>query len=191
MLTISSNIGKVIGDNLQALEKLKNPDQMLRNMATTITGVMRKRVHEDGKDSSGAQIGVYSESYMKVRTGNYGNSGKYAKGKNKGELKNSGIYTKGPNKGQARPKYNRTADTKVIISLTRQLENDLGTNESDPIKTGEGYAIGFKNPLNYEKSQKVEKHFKKDIWKLTSEEEKIVSQIADKYVSDAFTGKNS
>lgn len=177
-----------MGKNIQALEKLRNPDQMLRTVATTLTGVIRKRVHEDGQDSNGNQIGTYSESYMKVRTGNYGNSGKYTRGENKGELKNAGVYTKGPNKGQPRPKYNRSSDTKVVISLTRQLENDLGTNETDPIKTGEGYGIGFKNPENYDKSQKVEQHFKKDIWKLTSGEEKIVSQIADKFTADAFTG---
>lgn len=177
--------------NKQALEKLRNPDQMLRNMASTLTGVIRKRVNEDGQDSSGGQIGTYSPAYMKVRTGNYGNSGRYAKGKNKGELKTSGIYTKGPQKGQARPKYNRTADTKVVASLTRQLENDWGTNESDPIKTPNGYGIGFKNQLNYEKSQNVEKHFNKEIWKLTTGEEKIVSLIAEKYSADAFTGQNS
>lgn len=191
MLKVSSNITEVMATNLQALERLKNPDIMLRTMASTLTGVIRKRVHEDGKASNGEQIGTYSPAYMKVRTGNYGNSSRYSRGKNKGNLKDAGVYTKGPNKGTARPKYNRTSDTKVVASLTRQMENDMGTNVADPIKTDSGYAIGFKNPENYRKSQEVEKHFKKDIWKLASEEEKIVSQIADKYTADAFTQQNS
>lgn len=46
-------------------------------------------------------------------------------------------------------KYNRTSDTKVIFSLTRQMENDFGIVASDPIKTPTGYGLGFKNNATY------------------------------------------
>ena len=48
-------------------------------------------------------------------------------------------------------KHNRSADSKVIISLTRQLENDWSV-----IATSKGYGIGFKNPFNYQKSIWIE-----------------------------------
>ena len=191
MLKVTTTISVVVADLQQIVNRIKEPDKMLRNIASTLTGVIRDRVHTQGKASDGEQIGTYSESYMKVRTGNYGNSGRISKGKNKGEVKNAGVFSKGPQKGQARPKYNRTNDTKVVISLTRQQENDLGTNVADPVKTEGGYGIGFKNPENWEKSQHVEKLYKKPIWNLTKSEETLVQQIAEKYTEDAITGENS
>lgn len=183
-------------------------------MATSLTAVIRKRVHEDGIATSGEQIGTYSKEYMVVRTGGYKNAARVTRGKNKGKLKDSGTFTKrkitfgdsinseggnvfgksvfnNRNDGVARPRYNRTADTKVVGSLTRQMENDLGVNASDPIKTERGYAIGFKNPFNYDKSQWLEISQRKRIWGLTAGEEAIVQQIADKFTEDAITGKNS
>jgi len=44
-------------------------------------------------------------------------------------------------------KFNRTADPKVILSLTSQMENDMS-----PIETPNGYGIGFKNIANLEKA---------------------------------------
>lgn len=48
-------------------------------------------------------------------------------------------------------KHQRSADRKVIISLTRQLENDWSV-----IATQNGYGIGFKNPFNLEKARWAE-----------------------------------
>lgn len=62
-------------------------------------------------------------------------------------------------------KYKRTADTKVIISLTRQLENDWSV-----IKSGNGYGVGFKNKHNYDKSGWVENTYKKPIFSLSQAE---------------------
>lgn len=46
-----------------------------------------------------------------------------------------------------RKKHERSDDRKVIISLTRQLENDWSV-----IATARGYGIGFKNPFNLQKA---------------------------------------
>ncbi|MFT3680702.1 MAG: hypothetical protein QM791_10550 [Ferruginibacter sp.] len=191
MLTVSSNISEVTQQVQVAIDKIKNPDVMLRTIASTLTGVIRKRVHEDGQASSGEQIGVYSDEYMKVRTGDFGNSSRVTRGKNKGNLKDAGVYTKGPDKGKPRPRYNRTSDTKVILSLTRQMENDMGAGVADPIKTESGYGIGFKNPHNYEKAIENEKRYKKPIWQLSAGEEQIVNEIANQFTQDAITGANS
>lgn len=50
-----------------------------------------------------------------------------------------------------RKKNNRGTDRNVIISLTRQLENDWSV-----IATQKGYGIGFKNPFNLQKADWVQ-----------------------------------
>ena len=83
-------------------------------------------------------------------------------------------------------KYNRTSDTKMIFSLTSQMENDLflvaGSNPEDvPIKLNDGYGIGFKNPLNAKKAEglqfgnKTLKGFGV-VYKLSNEEKKLIKE---------------
>lgn len=55
-----------------------------------------------------------------------------------------------------RTPYNRTCDTKMIFSLTRQMENDFFLTESDLIKTSTGYGLGFKNLFNAEKAESLQ-----------------------------------
>jgi hypothetical protein len=78
-------------------------------------------------------------------------------------------------------KYNRSADPKVIISLTRQLENDWSV-----IATSKGYGVGFKNTLNFNKSQWVENTYKKKIFALSPTEEKKLSEIIAENVSNVL-----
>ena len=176
----TSNISVVIGKYKNKLIDLKeNPDAMLRTVALTVLPELKKRVHVEGKDSNGNQIGTYSPGYMKLRTGNYGNSAKYVKGKKQGQNKNAGTHEKGSNAGQARPKYNRTADPKVVASLTRQMENDESV-----MPTPTGYGIGFNNSDNYNKSQYVEATYKKPIWKLTEEERQLAKKTAQQFTNE-------
>lgn len=62
-------------------------------------------------------------------------------------------------------KFRRSKDTKIIVSLTRQLENDWSV-----LATPKGWGIGFKNLLNAQKLQWVEEQKKKRIGALTEEE---------------------
>lgn len=180
MIQYTSNVSVIVGKYRKKLIELgNNPDQLLRTVALAVLPQVKKRVHIEGKDSSGNQIGTYSPGYMKLRTGNYGNSGRISKGKNKGVLKNSGVYSRGDKKGQPRPKYNRTSDTKVILSLTRQMENDLSA-----LPSGTGYGIGFNNPDNFQKSQWNEETYKKDIWKLTDDERALAKDTAEQFTDD-------
>lgn len=70
-------------------------------------------------------------------------------------------------------KFNRTNDSKVVLSLTRQMENDFKV-----IETENGYGLGFSNPFNYEKSQWNEQRFKK-IYDLTPDEIVLTQQTAE------------
>lgn len=176
-----SNVSRIVRIKVAQLEQLQNPDQMLRTVAVAVLPELKKRVHVEGKASDGSQIGTYSAAYMKVRTGNYANASTYKKGKNKGKNKDAGTFTSGTNEGKPRPKYNRTADMKVIGSLTRQMENDLVTAPS-----GSGYGIGFTNSFNYKKSQWFEETYKKNIWKLTVEENDLANRVAEEFVRETL-----
>lgn len=61
--------------------------------------------------------------------------------------------------------YKRSADTKVIVSLTRQLENNWSV-----LETTNGYGIGFTNPHNADKLRWVEEMKGKAIGALTTGE---------------------
>lgn len=165
-----------------------NIDKLTREMAVTTAANMRERIHEEGKDANGSQIGVYTTEYMKVRTGVYPNSDKRKSGKNKGQAKNAGLYTKGKNKGQQRKKYNRSTDRKVIISLTRQLENDftLGAQNKTPTKINDGYGIGFKNNKNAIIAEGLQKRYRKRIWFLTVKEREDALLIAQKFINNTI-----
>lgn len=175
MISIRTNLGDVSLRLIDKLTALKAKD-ITRPVATDVLDMMQERIHEEGKAADGSQIGTYSNSYMKIRTGNYRNSDRAKKGKSKGSLKNAGVYTKGKNKGKERPKYNRTDDTKIIVSLTRRLENDWGV-----IPTDKGWGIGFlnkqkgtkKEPVSSDKMKYVEAKKKKKIAGLTAQEKQF------------------
>lgn len=169
-------------------------DKLLRSLALATAGNMAYRIHKEGKNANGANIGTYSPEYMKVRTGRYATNKKFIKGKKEGETKPTGVFTKGINKGSKRPSYNRTDDTNMIFSLTRQMENDFGLiGSSDPIKTANGYGVGFKNPFNAQKADwltvsgagRNKKTFP-DVYKLSESEKQSIRNIAADFVANAL-----
>jgi hypothetical protein len=191
MIQYTSNVSQVVRLAVKKVEGLAS-DQLLRTVAFAVLPELKKRVHIDGKASDGSQIGTYSPSYMALRTGNYQNADKHKKGKNKGKNKNAGTFTDrtirlnkqtgtftGEDKvGKARPNYHRSNDTKVILSLTRQMENDLSV-----IPVGQGYGIGYSNKFNFQKSQWNESTYRKRIWALTQGEKDLAKKVAEDFVT--------
>jgi hypothetical protein len=191
-LKIDSNASKVFETILSKLTAGMSPqnlDKMLREVATTIAADMRERIHERGQDANLSQIGTYTNPYMKVRTGVYPNAGVYKSGKNKGKVRDAGVYTKGENKGKPRRKYGRTTDRKVIISLTRQLENDFTTGKQNktPTKISGGYGIGWKNNTNALIAEGMEKRYRKRIWYLTAKNKAQWIKIAQEFVNNTIS----
>lgn len=82
-------------------------------------------------------------------------------------------------------KHSRTADPRVILSLTRQMENDFtsGPQNPDPTKTNKGYGIGFKNSENFKKSQWCEENYGKPIYKFTASEKANIPVIIKEFIS--------
>lgn len=180
-LTITTNLNQVLSSLGESFDQVFNNDYLLRPVAIELIPMITERIHKDGKASDGTQIGTYSSEYMKVRTGNFGNSAKVTKGKNKGKLKDAGTTSRGTAKGQARPSYQRSADTKVIVSLTRQLENDWSV-----LETPKGYGIGFTNSFNADKLGWVEEAKDKVIRELTAEELQYAETRINELITDAF-----
>lgn len=195
MITIRTNIGQVTAYIVNKLTAIQDKDKMLRSCAAGILPVIKTRIHEKGLDSNDQQIGTYSPGYMKVRTGNFGNSSRFSRGKNKGKVKDSGVFTKqrvntpfGKSKyafiniegdKKARPRYNRSSDTKKVYSLTRQMENDFSVQP-----TQNGYGLGFNNPFNAQKAEWVQEQDKKIVYGTTKSESKLIADIAIEYVNN-------
>lgn len=78
-------------------------------------------------------------------------------------------------------KYQRSADTKVIVSLTRQLENDWSV-----IATQKGYGVGFKNKFNLQKARWVEQGKKANIFSLSKSENKYAVDYLNDLVRAAL-----
>ena len=172
-LDVNSNLGEVINLITARMEDI-NVKELTAIQASTAMAAMRKRIHVDGKDSNDAQIGTYTPAYIKVRTGLYSN-GKEGK---KGTI-SAGKATKGKSKGSERQKYQRSADPKVILSLTGEMERQMIII---PIENGCG--IGYSNEENFKKSQWNETTYKKKIFNLTKQERADIMAIGQEYIND-------
>jgi hypothetical protein len=147
-MRIQTNIGQVTKALAEKLKVLRDPEYLLRPVAFGLIDKMTQRIHNEGRGSDGAEIGRYSNSYLRQRQ---------------------------------RPPLNRTADAKIILSATRQLENDWSV-----IATPRGYGIGFKNPFNLQKLRWVEEGKGKKIGDLTQDEEKYVVDYLNELTADAL-----
>jgi hypothetical protein len=193
MIRIKTNIGKIVELNVARLQKLAETDQMLRTAATQFLGQMKTRIHENGLDANNRPIGTYSPGYMTLRLGTYQNGKVFVtRGVNKGNIKkqkrigDAGVFSKGINKGKVRPKYNVDTSPKVILSLTRTMEND----ESVIALRNNSYGIGFSNKDNYDKSQWVEEtyHLEGKIFAVSANEQQAVIDIVKQFTQDALSG---
>ena len=83
---------------------------------------------------------------------------------------------------KTRERYNRTEGKKVVLSLTRQMENDLSV-----VVDGDSIGIGFKNPDNYEKAVFLEEKYQKHILsQLTPAEQAIMIQTIESEIKKLF-----
>lgn len=52
------------------LQSLEQSDALLRTVASSMLSETRQRIHEDGKNAAGGQIGTYKKSYLEWRMEN-------------------------------------------------------------------------------------------------------------------------
>lgn len=80
-------------------------------------------------------------------------------------------------------KFQRSADKKVIVSLTRQLENNWSV-----IATPIGYGIGFLNPFNLQKARWVEATKGKTIFSLSDSETQYAIRFINEKTAETLNG---
>lgn len=119
MITVSSNFASVIGK---------------------FTAELRSIASGENKDKMLRTMATTQVANMKYRVHNQGV---------KTDNAPIGTYSRPYLKFRQKPPYNRTTDSKIIFSLTRQMENDLSIVSEDLVK---GYGIGFKNTFNKQKA---------------------------------------
>ena len=78
-------------------------------------------------------------------------------------------------------KYNRDGDRRVILSLTRQMENDYKVIALSDTE----YALGFDNQFNADKANWAEERFGK-IYALTEQELEGVRAIVQEFIDQTF-----
>jgi hypothetical protein len=81
-----------------------------------------------------------------------------------------------------RKRNKRGNDTKVIVSLTRQLENDWSVME-----TPKGYGLGFTNSFNAEKLRWVGEIKGKDLGQLSESEIDYAFERINELIEDAIS----
>lgn len=192
MIRVKTNISTVASGLIAKMQSLQDRDKLLRAVASNVLETMKNRIHREGQAADGSQIGTYTPGYMKVRTGDFKNAKKFVKGKNAGKRKNAGTFTEavirlnketgvftGEDKvGKARPNYNRTGDTTVICSLTRNMENDMKI-----LPTKDGYGIGYSNDINGKKVDWLEDTYDKPIFTIGDLERKVITDTIQTYIN--------
>jgi hypothetical protein len=148
MITMDSN-GEVVFKTVQAKLTEIDIDKMTRLQATSLMAAMRRRIHIDGLDSDGKQIGIYSPGYLKY----------------------------------VRPKHGRQEGPKVVLSLTRSMENAMVLY---PIENGTG--IGYTTAEQLQKARWTEETYKKRIFAPTEGEKNMVMEIAKSYIAEHLNG---
>ena len=73
-MTYSTNLPQVINNVIAQLSEEQN-DELTRTQAITLMAVMKDRIHVQGLDSNGNQIGTYTPAYVK-----YTRAKKYKRG---------------------------------------------------------------------------------------------------------------
>lgn len=146
--------------------------EMFREVVIDLIANIADRIHHKGLAADGTQIGTYSEAYMKVRTG------EVKRRPNATNLKTKKTFS-------TKPKFNRTSDTKVILSLTRQMENDYV-----PVAGPKGWGVGFTNPHNFDKAtwnNDPNRRYKKIVYDLTTEELERVIRYTEELITDELS----
>lgn len=169
-----SNIIKIADIELtdetkKQFDELVSPQgELFREVALDLIPMIHDRIHQKGLAADGSEIGIYSDSYMRVRTGEVNRRANASNIKTRKEF-------------STKPKYNRSSDPQVILSLTRQMENDYA------VLPGEvGWGIGFNNPHNFDKASWNDERYGKVVYDLTDEELEHAIKLTEELITERF-----
>ena len=139
---------------------------------TTVRASNIRRIHNEGKSVSGSPIGKYSTHPIYI---NPSKSPVNFTPKTRNKKNPKTKYFPGGYK-QFRESIGRKTDV-VNLQLTGQLEADFIIEAE-----GQNWALGFNSPRGEKLHHGLEKHFGKEIWGLTKEDERIIDEITDRFL---------
>jgi len=152
VISISSNLNEVTTRLVAKLESVKDPN-----------GAAQDRMLRQVASDTLAQV------KYRIHT-----DGKNSEGTPIGEYSNAYL------KVRKSRKYNRGESTKVILSLTGQMENDFSIVSN----TAGRYGLGFKNTLNAEKAEWLQARSDYGrIYDLTEAEKEHANLVANDFIA--------
>lgn len=190
MIRAESNIREVVANYTARLNSLNKGgqgyDSTMREVATTMRGEISRRIHSEGENANGGDIGRYSTNpiYVSVAA-NAGRSfgrpigktrkSKFETGKKKGQDHRSRYFAGGYNEYKTAIGRNRLG--KVNLSLSGQMANQFSI-----IATSDGYGLGWSNTEMFERARHLEKKYGQ-VWALTPDEKIMSTAIVQNQIN--------
>lgn len=191
MIKMQSNVSQILNGYLEKLQSLTKGgvgyDSALREVATTMRAEMSRRIHSEGKNSQGADIGHYSTEPIYVSTkNNPGRSfgrpiGKTGKSKFKGGEKAGADHTSRYFAGgynEYKTAIGRNTLGKVNLSLSGQLAAQFAV-----VETNDGYGIGWVDTEKRERAGHLQQKYGA-VWSLTQQEKELSKKIAEQKIKE-------
>jgi hypothetical protein len=195
VITVETNIDKLISSlkgDLSSLQKGgEHYNGILRQVATSTLGVMKMRIHEEGKASSGGDIGQYSTkpAYISInepvrvslRPIGKTKQSTFKTGKKAGQDHKTRYFVNGYK--EYKTAAGRNLLGKVNLSLSGQLNSQFTV-----IPTNEGWGLGWADKEKLERAKGFEKKYSKPIYNLSQEELENIGKSVNDYLDAIFEG---
>lgn len=197
MISLNSNIHVVLSPYIATIQSPELLDKVTRTVATEMLGLLRARIHQEGKAADGSDIGQYSTKSMYVSIKqNVGRSFGSPLGKPNEKGKRSSTFKSGKKEGQKhtsryfeqgykeyKTQIGRNVLGKVNLSLSGQLDSQLTL-----IHTQAGWGLGWADTEKYLRAKALQdKKYKKKIWALSAEEAAQAVTTAQNILGNAFS----
>lgn len=220
MITVKTNIKSVISSLNGKIESFlpgaEHYDGLLRTVATSMIGVVKTRIHEEGRAADNSNIGTYSTKEMyasksqfvgsgftplgKIKTGKDVSAGtattKVSFKNSKGKVKTKKVAIKKDfteRKSMFLPggyKQFRQVQGRPADKVNLSLSGDMNTQLTvQPTAKGYGYGWpeGDIKGGRLQRAKHLEKKYGKKIWALTDEEIQQVIVISQNYAKRALS----
>lgn len=152
-------MGKELGKLSKDIRRLRSATpRILKAAMSTLQTEIVERIHSKGQDAKGAKIGTYSTKPTSIAK--------------KNQVRNTGqTFFQG---GYREYKYRIGQDaSKVTLEHTGQMRKDFSVIPLGRAKAG----LGFKNPVNNQKSEWMEDKYNKNVYAPSKKENDTVIKV--------------
>jgi hypothetical protein len=183
-IKIDNSVLYTLVEKMAALDMVEERKNMMRIAATTVLSRMTERIHEDGRNESGSDIGVYSKRPIYVSLAN--NPGKSV-GRPIGKTGRSRFRT-GAKAGQDHlsryfpggyDEYKKAIGRnigKVNLNLSGQLRQQTTVIDSG------GIGIGWADEEKTERAEALQKKYRAKIWYPNDKESEAAVEAVTAYI---------